>query len=115
MFSLIELLLDWFSQVFTYLWGLVGYVASEVWLWSIKYLGIAYNYLHDLLPPGVQEFMSTWPFSSTIMEYGDKVDWFIPWKICLGIWVFSTAVCIIIRTTRWALGTVKVFGWGLDA
>jgi hypothetical protein len=106
-------LIDFLIKTFYPVWDLFFDAATMAWQWANNVLGIFATWVVNQMPAGWAAWFRNTRIPALAWQWADKVDWFIPWKICIGIWVFSMTIAGAVRVVRW-FGGVKILGTGID-
>lgn len=110
--AIVDTLVDAFEWLLTAIRNFIGWIWGGIWDVVATVAESCYQWFLGLLPADWNHFISTNPWPAAIWEFADRADQFIPWKICVGIWIFSLMIVLGVRLGRWVLG-IQLFGFGM--
>jgi hypothetical protein len=108
---------SWFWSIATSTFNaVVAAVKSAVaWCWAllVDFLSACADWMIGLLPAGMQDFLTASPWTS-MLDYLDLVDWFVPIYGCVGICLTVLGFVASIRLARWIMALIPRAFTGVD-
>ena len=112
MYWLLHSIMQAFAWLGGWLWSRVLQLGYWVWVHVWEQVENVFVWVLGKLPAGWSDYLHQNPFGAELWALADRVEDFIPWKECVGIWIFTFGILMVIRLVRWVVG-IEIVGISL--